>query len=121
MINRKRKIYSSFLLVLFVIGLLFTHFYLPRFITEIRNPLVLLVKGKNQLHLSSGFQGTGLEGKTISFNSFDGVELSAYLTYSGTDSTKGTIILLHGIRSSKECFKGLSKRLSKGRVQLSGT
>jgi alpha-beta hydrolase superfamily lysophospholipase len=39
--------------------------------------------------------------------------LSSYLTYSSLDTVKGTIILLHGIRSNKESFIGLNTKLSK--------
>lgn len=92
-------------------GLLFTHFYVPRFITEIRNPLAQFIKGKHKI-VKPSFEDNGLEGKSIVYNSFDGVELSSYLTYASRDSAKGTIILLHGIRSSKECFITLAKRLS---------
>ena len=38
--------------------------------------------------------------------------MSAILTYSCLDSTKGTIILLHGIRSNKSHFNDLSNYLS---------
>ena len=110
--NRRKNLYKGGLIVLIVSGLLFAHFYAPRFITEIRNPLVLLVNGKNDAETRPRFKDNLLEGKFIKFKSFDGAELSSYLTYASTVTVKGTVILLHGIRSNNEHFIGMSKELS---------
>ena len=92
----------------FVLGVLFMHFYAPRVITEIDNPILGLFR-KNIPDISE-FEGEG--GKTIWFCSFDETELCAYVTYAKTDTVKGTIILLHGIRAYKEHFKTLSHQLA---------
>jgi len=98
-------------LSLLILAVGFTHFYAPRFITEIDNPLIGLFRKTpakvSDFELSSTFQG-----KFFTYTSSDGFELQAQLTYASTDSIKGTIILVHGIRSSKEHFVDLSQDLS---------
>lgn len=98
------------ILAFFVIGLLFTHFYLPRVITEIQNPFVKLIR---QHPPPPHFEATPENGKLLKFPSFDNTELTAFLTYSKLDTAKGTIILLHGIRAYKEHFIALSNSLAK--------
>ncbi|OIQ30962.1 MAG: hypothetical protein BM564_01760 [Bacteroidetes bacterium MedPE-SWsnd-G2] len=88
------------------------HFIAPRFITEIRNPLAQVFKKEQSKTQENTFEAKGLKGKTIEFKSFDNLNLSSYLSYSNLAETKGTIILLHGIRSNKESFAGLCKTLS---------
>jgi len=111
--NKKKKVFKRIFLVLTISGLLFLHFYVPRFITEIKNPLVELIRGSHLITTSPSFENNQLNGKYINFKTFDNSELSSYLTYSSLDTIKGTIILLHGIRSSKESFTALSNKLSK--------
>jgi len=106
------KIFKRTIIILVSIGLLFLYFYAPRFITEIKNPLIEIIKGKNNNEIRTCFESSQPNGKHIKFKSFDNIELSSYLTYSELDTAKGTIILLHGIRSNKECFIKLSKKLS---------
>ncbi len=111
--TQKRKVFKRVFLVLTILGFLFLHFYIPRFITEIRNPLIQLIKGNDLIKTVPIFENNELNGKYINFNSFDDVKLSSYLIYSSLDTVKGTIILLHGIRSNKESFIELSYKLSK--------
>lgn len=110
--DNNRKILKRLLLILTVSGSLFIHFYVPRFITEIKNPSIEIVKGNYSTTAKPSFENNQLNGKYINFKSFDNIKLSSYLTYSRLDSTKGTIILLHGIRSNKESFIGLSNKLA---------
>jgi len=95
-----------------LLGILFLHFYAPLFITEIKNPIIGIIKGDYRTNTSSGFENNEADGKYINFKSFDQVEMSAYLTYSSLDTIKGTIILLHGIRAKKEHFYELSNKLA---------
>ena len=111
--TKKLKILKLIFLVLIISGLLFLHFYVPRFITEIKNPIIEIARGSYLKTRSPNFENTQLNGKYIDFKSFDNITLSSYLTYSNLASSKGTIILLHGIRSNKECFIELSEKLSK--------
>lgn len=108
-----RKIFKRIFVVLIISGLLFLHFYAPRFITDIKNPIVQVIRGNHLITTSPNFENNQQIGKQINFKTFDNVELSSYLTYSRIDTIKGTIILLHGIRSKKECFTELSEKLSK--------
>jgi uncharacterized protein len=110
--NRKWTILRRTFLVISILGLLFQNFYAPRFITEIRNPIVEIARENHLLTTNPSFENNQLKGKQIEFKSFDDVVLSGYLTYSSLDNTKGTVILLHGIRSNKESFIALSKKLS---------
>lgn len=112
--KRKVRIFKRSFLVLLILGLLITHFFVPRLISEIRSPVVSLIKrNRNVTHKLITEENSEIKRKTISINSFDGLKISANLTYSSLDSIKGTIILLHGIRSNKTHFIDLSNFLSK--------
>ena len=54
----------------------------------------------------------GLNAKGLSVKTLDGLTLSGYIIKSNTNIQKGTIILLHEIRSNKEHFLPLAKRLA---------
>jgi len=106
-------VFTIVIVALFLIGLFFVHFYVPRFITEIRNPIIRLVRGNPSKVKRPTFTEREAEGRYFRFESFDKVQLSSFLSYSKLDTTKGTVILLHGIRSYKEHFIGLSEKLSR--------
>lgn len=106
------KLLKRTILILSILGILFVHFYAPRFITEINNPLIKWVKKVYIKSPKLSFDKHQGNGRYIYFKSFDDINLSAYITYSKLDSVKGTIILLHGIRATKENFIDLSKKLS---------
>ena len=110
--QKKRKIFRLSLISVVLIGLLFLHFYVPRFITEIKNPLIESFKSKQPLQTTESFKDSSLNGTALQITSFDGISLSCYISYSNTTITKGTVILLHGIRSRKEHFVALSERLA---------
>lgn len=93
-------------------GLGFIHFYLPRIITEVKNPIVTLLKGNYYKQQNETYNIDPTIGKTIEFKTFDQVILKGYHTYSKQKISKGVIILLHGIRSQKEHFIVMSNRLS---------
>ncbi|WP_299521297.1 alpha/beta hydrolase [Winogradskyella sp.] len=110
--NRRFKIVKRTIVVLSIIVLLLIHFFVPRLITEIRNPVVSLIKRNKPVEV--GFTTTNQEilRKKLFIPSFDGIKLSAHLTYASAKTPKSTIILLHGIRSSKTHFLELSAFLS---------
>lgn len=110
---KKRKKLIRITTILFISGFLLLHFYIPRFITEIKNPLVEVIRGNGAKSTGTYVENNQLKGKFLNFKSIDNIELSSYLTYSSSDTTKGTIILLHGIRSNKEHFIELCAKLSK--------
>ncbi|NRD22777.1 alpha/beta fold hydrolase [Winogradskyella litoriviva] len=111
--TKKIKIIKRAFLILLIIGLLFTHFFAPRLITEIRNPVVNLIKRNKvkDFDISSNIDNN-IKRKDLKISAFDGITLSARLTFSSLDFSKGTIILLHGIRSNKEAFFDLSTYLA---------
>ncbi|MDC0009537.1 hypothetical protein OAE03_03160, partial [Winogradskyella sp.] len=98
----KLKRFKQVLLVVVLISFLVIHFFVPRLITEIQNPVVGLIKRNRNVSFDV-VSGTNSKIKTkeFEFNSFDNTILSANITYTTSDTLKGTIILLHGIRSSK--------------------
>lgn len=102
-----------FLGLLLLGSLAFVHFYAPRFITEIHNPLIEFARSKTLADTVPSFPSNPSVGKYLKFQSFDGTALEAYVTFSKLDSAKGTIVLLHGIRSKKEHFLRLSDTLAK--------
>lgn len=92
---------------------LLVHFYLPRFITEMKNPLIVLYNAKYAGTKNQPYIESKNNGKFINYTSFDETHLQAFLTYAKTDTAKGTIIMVHGIRGSKAYFYEQSKILAK--------
>ena len=103
---KKKKLKTS-LIILFVLGCLFTHFYLPRIIIEIKNPIVTTLTNNKGIVSKKPYWF-----KDIEVSSFDGVKLKGFIRYTESDTVKGSIILLHGIRSQKEHFFTLSKLIT---------
>jgi len=85
----------------------FTYSYVPSFIVEIKNPVIEL--GKTFFYEVPVFQDSGQ--KKLQIITRDGWRLKAdvYLT----KHPKATIILLHGIRSSKEQWQTVASWLNK--------
>ncbi|SDH50984.1 alpha/beta hydrolase [Winogradskyella thalassocola] len=111
--KKRLKLLKRVSLATLILGALVIHFFVPRLISEIRNPVVGLIKrNKNISFEVSSKKDSKLNQKEVVFSSFDDLKLSARLTYSSIDTTKGTVILLHGIRSNKEHFMELSNFLS---------
>ncbi|MBF8151027.1 alpha/beta fold hydrolase [Winogradskyella sp. F6397] len=107
------KFLKRILLVVLILGLLVTHFFVPRLISEIRNPVVSLIKRNKNINVDvTSNSDSKLNQKEFLFSSFDGLKLSARLTYSSSNTTKRTVILLHGIRANKEQFKNVIDFLS---------
>ena len=95
-----KKLLKIFL-VLFLTGLAFVHFYVPRLITVIET-----AQPKFQ------FSDVIDNGEMIDFKSDDGLNLKAHIAFTSLDTVKGTVILIHGIRAYKEHFIQLSQTLN---------
>lgn len=95
-----------------ILGLFFIHWYAPRLVTEIKNPLVGIIKSTYLITHKPSYPSSQATGKYLRFQSFDNTELVGFITYSKLDTVKGTILLLHGIRASKEHFIKLSMDLA---------
>ena len=107
------KISKRIILASIIIGLLSVHFIFPRFITEVRNPILESFKTKKVINtIPKKHQNPQFKRKKITITTFDNLKLSALLTYSNLEDTKGTIILLHGSSNTKEHFHDLSEFLS---------
>ncbi|AUC75976.1 alpha/beta hydrolase [Olleya sp. Bg11-27] len=112
-IKNRTKIIKWTFFTLIIVGLLLIHFFVPRLISEIRNPVVSLIKRNHNVKpIISTKSESIVKRKSISINTFDDIKLSASITYSNFNPVKGTIILLHGIRSNKNHFIDLSHLLS---------
>ena len=111
--NRKTKVIRRVLLTLIILGILLLHFVFPRFITQTKNPLFTLFKiektTNNDLEPN---ENSKFKRKKLTITTFDNLKLSALLTYSSLENTKGTIILLHGSSHDKTHFLDLSEFLS---------
>ena len=112
-VKQKNKLPLGLLIIGIVFTALFIHFYLPRFIIEMKNPVIVLYNSKYGGTATQPYKEGNNIGKFIRYDSFDGISLEAYLTYAKTDSTKGTVIMLHGIRGSKAYFFNLSNTIAK--------
>jgi uncharacterized protein len=109
--KRKLSKWIGYLLVFgFISVFLVFYFLVPKLMVEIRSPEAQVVKEKKENNYD--LIASHLTGTPIEFYSKDSLKLSAYLTHSQTDSVKGTIIFVHGIRGKKEYFIGLSKLLA---------
>ena len=107
-----KKIIRYTILLAVLLFLLCLHFYIPRFITEIQNPVVKAVKSEYLITHQPGFGQDGNKVKHIEYHSFDDSYQNAVLSYTDSQPAKGTIILLHGIRSYKEHFIELSEKIN---------
>lgn len=91
-----------FFIIIFVVIGVVAHVVLPRMIVVTGDPATAAftrAKGINDL------EAFGLKiSKEIQVESVDSLQLTAWLFNTPKDSANGTIILLHGIRSSKEYF-----------------
>ncbi len=99
--QRKKIFFASGLLILSLTAL---YFYAPYFVVEIKNPLIISVK--NLMAEKNNIQPQPekyYKDEIFSFDTNDHLKISGIIHY--TDFTcKGNIILLHGIRSTKESF-----------------
>jgi len=82
----RTKTIKRLFLIFVVIGALLTHFFIPRLISDIRNPIVGLIKrNHNVKHELVSNENSVIKSKTFTVTSFDGFKLSARLTYSNSE------------------------------------
>jgi pimeloyl-ACP methyl ester carboxylesterase len=108
--TKKRILYTSLFIVF--AGLLFLHFYAPRAIIEIKNPVSEFVREAPRQSPFLNEKIDSVKFKKIHFKTIDNLNLCAYIVYAKSQEAKGTIVLLHGIRASKEHYALLCKRLA---------
>lgn len=95
-----------------ILSFVFIHFFLPRVVTEIRSPIIAKLNGTSYTIASGPIEVTTENESIFSVTSFDGTTIVSRLTDSDLDTTHGTIILLHGIRSNKENLAHLASALA---------
>ncbi len=106
--NTFTLILSSFftiLLLSIVLGILI-YLIAPRFIIETSHPFL------RTEDINLAYEASDLTGEHLTVQTKDQIKLSAYLAYNKTQTTFGTVILIHGITKSKELFIPLSKYLT---------
>jgi len=84
--------------LIFILGLLFMHFYAPRFITEIQNPIIKTIRNLKGVKQNTELTAVFPEGKLWTYKSEDHLNLNVFYNPTALDSVKGHIILVHGIR-----------------------
>ncbi len=88
------------------------HFEAPRFIVEIKHPLIERQIQAFMPQTINTFSDVQPNGKYITVPTAEGLKISAYISYSNTSNQKGTLILTHGIRSKKEQWLNSVKGIS---------
>ncbi len=99
--QRKKIFFTSGLLIMSLTAL---YFYAPYFVVEIKNPLI--ISAKNFIADKNIVQQPPekyYKDEIFSFDTNDHLKISGIIHYTNFPC-KGNIILLHGIRSSKESF-----------------
>ncbi|MGB0869254.1 MAG: alpha/beta hydrolase [Flavobacteriales bacterium] len=84
--------------LIFILGVLFLHFYAPKFITEIQNPIIKTIRKLKGVKQNPKLVAVFPEGKLWTYKSEDHLDLKVLYYPTSLDSVKGNIILVHGIR-----------------------
>ena len=103
------KILTALLIILTIDFAVFSYIG-PRMIIKVDNFLYKALRLKNgPTPKPSEF---GLKAEQIYFTSNDGLKLTAFVIETDSVPQKGTLVLLHGMRSTKEKFLPVSKLLA---------
>lgn len=105
MLKRFLKKFLFYTILICISGFLFLNWLIPRMIVQIETPLL----GKTIEPPKKTFESE-IKGETIHWYSKDSLKLEGFISQQ-IDSSKPTIILLHGIRSRKEYFIPFAKEL----------
>lgn len=105
----KRNKIKTGLLICLVFNILFIHFYLPKIFIEPNNFIVKLIH-PDPLKLTP--KSLSLNYDKLSIVTKGGINIKGYKIYTQRRTSKGTIILLHGIRAYKEHFLPVCKLLN---------
>lgn len=100
-----RNLKSLILFCLLLIGVS-SHFWFPRLITEIKNPVMSLFRPAATI---AGISSA----KILEIPIGEASLMTASMLKTKYPDPKGLVILIHGIRGQKETFNGLARRLSK--------
>jgi alpha-beta hydrolase superfamily lysophospholipase len=100
-VSKKKKYISILLLFFLIVGFIVINYLLPYAILQ--PPRI----GKTGLA-----EKLQLDYEDLDVKSVDLISLKGYAVKSSTDTTRGVIILIHGIGGCKEHFLGLSKELA---------
>jgi len=105
----RNKILIAFLII-FLIDFGVFNYVGPRMIIKVNNLFYKALRLKNRN--APGPSDYGLHAESINYISADGLKLSALLIRTDSVTQKGTVLLVHGMRSSKEKFLPVSKLLA---------
>lgn len=96
------------LIFLFFLIIGFTHFYIPRFIIEVDNPILMLAK---EIVNSKKPEIIQEDNEDVFFVNSEGFKMNGSFKKSNI-KVKGTIILIHGMRGDKHYFKPIIEKLN---------
>lgn len=88
-------------IIILILSLLFFHFYAPKFIIEVKNPIFLLIQN---LRNNSQSENQNNHYLNSVFTTTDGFKIHGSFSFSKTPQ-KGTLILVHGIRGNRSYFE----------------
>ena len=106
----KKKWLRIYLLLLLVLGGIGVHYIIPQTITWIKHPLITLLKPHviQEVDLLPTYPHLNLT--KFEYSSFDGTLIRGF--YNQAPDPRGTVILLHGIRSNKDHLLPSAERLA---------
>ena len=109
----KRKIIIITFSIFIALGFLFIHFLAPRVLTQKRDSIHNINKERYLKYNSILKDSLQPKREKFTYTSFDNLKLSALMTHTNLDHSKGTIILIHSSGTNKYRFLNLSEWLSK--------
>ncbi|MCT4643480.1 MAG: alpha/beta fold hydrolase [Carboxylicivirga sp.] len=110
MSKRKGKILTLTLLPL-LIGFIGLDYFGPRMIIQVEGGIFTMLKPNKHQPIPTP-SDYNLDSEKLQIKTKDELSLSGYIIKSNTSVQKGTVILLHGIRSNKEHFLPLARQLA---------
>ena len=108
----KRKLIFTFTILLLV-SVWFIHYYAPLFVVEIHNPVIETARATLYNKNEDLKRNTHSSVRSIKYYSLDSLSLKANIFLAEAQPAKANIILVHGIRSSKESFTPVALWLNK--------
>ncbi|MCU4164736.1 alpha/beta hydrolase [Carboxylicivirga caseinilyticus] len=110
MSKTKYRILIILLVIILPIAITANYFG-PRLIIQTKGGVISLLKSSNQVRLNTPAD-FNLNSDDLVIKTNDGLDLKGYVIYSNKTIQKGTIIMVHGIRSCKEYFLPMAKVLA---------
>lgn len=104
------RMFIVLLVIGIIIGVIIVEFMAPYAV--VMPPKIDLVKNKDRFPYGAFPKDYQLKTEVLDIVTKDSIVLSNYLALSTEDTTKGTMIMLHGIGGCKEDYLGIAKSLT---------